>query len=97
MAKFVFPDEIISEFCRKNHILKLSLLGPAADSGPEYPLDLIVEFVPETIPGFLRLAEMETEISQQLKRKITLTTPFDFTRSSLTQALKTSEVLYARE
>ena len=58
--------ENIAEFCRKHHIRKLSLFGSVLreDFRPESDVDVLVEFKLGHVPGFIRLASMELELSK---------------------------------
>ncbi len=60
----VSPDEL-ADFCRRHHIRKLSFFGSVLrkDFGPESDVDVLVEFEPGHVPGFIRLFEIEQEFS----------------------------------
>lgn len=60
----VSPEEIAG-FCRKHRIRKLALFGSVLreDFGPESDVDVLVEFEPGYVPGFIRLFEIEQEFS----------------------------------
>jgi len=62
------PKDQIAEFCRQNHIRKLALFGSILreDFRPESDVDVLVEFEPEHGPGFLRLYELEQQLSRLL-------------------------------
>ena len=66
-----FPKEKIEVLCRKHHIRKLSLFDSALrdDFGIESDVDVLVEFEPEQTAGLLRLAGVEIELSEILKKK----------------------------
>jgi len=70
------PKEEIEQFCQRHHIRKLSLFGSVLrdDFRPESDVDFLVEFEPEHIPGFIRLAGMEIELSEIVGRKADLRT-----------------------
>lgn len=72
----------ISEFCHFHHIQKLSLFGSILrqDFGPDSDVDFLVEFEPAHIPGLLKIAAMEQELSQIVGRKADLRTPNDLSR-----------------
>ena len=91
------PREKIAEFWRRNHIRRLSLFGSAlrGDFGPESDIDLLVEFDPDHIPGLIRLAGMENELSAILGRKVDLRTPQDLSRYFREEVLNSAEVQYA--
>lgn len=69
--------EAIADFCRRNHIRKLSLFGSVLrdDFTLESDVDVLVEFEPEAIPGFFDLVGMKEELSGILGRDVDLKTP----------------------
>ncbi len=71
------PSEKIAEFCKKNHIRKLSLFGSALreDFRFDSDVDVLVEFEPDTIVGMIRLGGLEIELGEILGRKVDLNTP----------------------
>ena len=71
------PSEKIAEFCKKNHIRKLSLFGSALreDFRFDSDVDVLVEFEPGTRVGMIRLAGLEIELGEILGRKVDLNTP----------------------
>jgi hypothetical protein len=72
------PQTELSKFCQRHLITKLSLFGSVLrnDFTPESDLDFLVEFKPNYIPTFFKLAQMERELSTLFKgRKIDLRTP----------------------
>jgi predicted nucleotidyltransferase len=71
------PSDLISHFCQKNHIGRLSLFGSVLrdDFTSESDIDFLVEFEPGYTPGFFKLVEMEQELSRNIQgRKIDLRT-----------------------
>ena len=91
------PKERIKEFCKMHHIRKLSLFGSALrdDFSPESDLDILVEFDPAHIPGFIRLAGMEIELTEILGRKVDMRTAQDLSRYFRDEVLNSSKVQYA--
>lgn len=91
------PKEKIAEFCKKNYIRKLSLFGSVlrGDFGPDSDIDLLVEFHPDHIPGLIRLAGMEIELTHLLGRKVDLRTSQDLSRYFREEVLNSAEVQYA--
>ena len=72
--KLIIPKEPLAEFCRRNHIRKLSLFGSVLreDFGPESDVDVLVEFEPGYTLGW-DIMDLEEELSQMLGgRKIDL-------------------------
>ena len=77
------PKRKPAAFRRAHGIRRLSVFGSALrdDFGPDSEIDLLVEFDPEHIPGLLRLAGMELELSELCHgRKVDLRTPEDLSR-----------------
>lgn len=94
------PKNKLAAFCRANGIRRLSVFGSALrdDFGPDSDIDLLVEFDIDRIPGLLRLAGMELELSELFGgRKIDLRTPQDLSRYFRRQVIGEAEVQYARE
>jgi predicted nucleotidyltransferase len=69
------PAQKIADFCRRNHILSLSLFGSVLrdDFRPDSDVDVLVEFDPQHVPG-LAFFEMEAELGEILGRKVDLVT-----------------------
>ena len=91
------PKEKIEEFCKKHHIRKLSLFGSVLrdDFTPESDLDILVEFDPAHIPGLIRLAGMEIELTEILGRKVDMRTAQDLSRYFREDVLNSAKVQYA--
>ena len=88
----------IASFCKKHHILKLSLFGSILrdDFEPNSDIDVLVEFERGHVPSFFRLFDMEDELSVLLEgRKVDLRTPEDLSRHFRQSVLATAVVQYA--
>lgn len=87
---------MIAEFCKRHHIRKLLLFGSCLhdDFGPESDIDLLVEFEPDHIPGFITLSGMEIELSETIGRKVGLRTPEDLSRYFHKEVVESAEVQY---
>ena len=59
------PAEKIKSFCQKSHIRKLAFFGSVLrdDFRPDSDVDVLVEFKAGHVPGFIRLFQMEEELS----------------------------------
>jgi uncharacterized protein len=59
------PAEKIKSFCQKSHIRKLSFFGSVLGDNfrPDSDVDVLVEFESGHVPGFIRLSQMEEELS----------------------------------
>jgi predicted nucleotidyltransferase len=92
------PQEILAEFCRRNHILRLSLFGSVLhDSfGPNSDVDVLVEFDPDHVPGFA-LIRIQDELSALLGgRNVDLVTPKFLNRRIRKQVESEARVQYAQ-
>ena len=90
------PKEPLAEFCRRNHVRKLALFGSVLrdDFRPDSDVDVLVEFEPGASVGFFRLAAMETELTELLKRRVDLRTPAELSRYFRDEVLREAEVQY---
>ncbi len=90
------PRQAIAEFCRRHHIRRLSLFGSILreDFGPESDIDMLVEFEPGKVPGYLRMAGLEIEMSGILGRKADLRTAAELSRHFREEVLKGARVQY---
>jgi uncharacterized protein len=85
--------EKIAEFCRRNHIRKLALFGSALgdEFRPDSDIELLVEFYPDHIPGLIRLAGMEIELTEIVGRKVDLRTEEDLSNYFRDEVVKSAE------
>jgi uncharacterized protein len=98
-ARIVVPKEQLAEFCRRHHICKLSLFGSVLrdDFRPNSDVDVLVEFEPNHIPGLIRFAGMELELSKLLGgRKVDLNTPKFLSPYFRDEVLAEAEVQYVQ-
>lgn len=89
----------IKDFCNIHGIQKLSFFGSVLrdDFGLDSDVDILVEFVPGTRVGFIRLAGIEQELSVLIGRKVDLRTPAELSRYFRDDVLRTAKVEYVRE
>ena len=62
--------EKIRAFCEVNGIQRLSLFGSVLTDrfGPESDVDVLIDFLPGSVPGFFRLAAIEADLAQLFGR-----------------------------
>lgn len=95
LAEYV-SNKKLGDFCRRNHITKISLFGSAlrnklrADSD----IDILVDFDPEHIPGLFELSGMEMELSEMIGRKVDLRTAEELSRYFRDDVLKKARIEY---
>jgi uncharacterized protein len=99
MERIALDARRIAAFCRQNHIRRLSLFGSALreDFHPESDVDILVEFEPHRVPGLIRLAEMELELSDLLGRKVDLRTAQDLSRYFRDEVVASAQVVYEQK
>ncbi len=90
----------ISLICQRWHISKLSLFGSVLrnDFTPASDVDVLVEFEPGFTPGFLKLYQLQEELSACLgKRPIDLVTFKSLNPRIRDHILETAETYYVAE
>ena len=92
------PNELIGEFCRRNHIRKLSLFGSVLTSRfrPESDVDMLVEFEEAARPTLLTMARLERELSDLMGRKVDLRTAGELSRYFRNEVAATALPQYER-
>ena len=90
-------DQKLAEFCKRNHIRKLSLFGSVLrdDFRSDSDVDVLVEFELGEHVGFIRMACMENELSDMIGRKVDMRTPQDLSRYFRDEVVSSAEVCYA--
>ncbi len=73
---------ILDGFCRRNHIIRLSIFGSMlkGEQTLQSDIDLLVQFHPGHIPGLLSLAGMEIGLSNLLGKKVDFRTAQDLSK-----------------
>lgn len=86
----------LAEFCRKNHIRKLSIFGSAVrgDLQPDSDIDLLVEFEQDLTPGLFSIIRMEMELAEMLGRVVDLRTPEDLSQYFRDEVVRNAEIQY---
>jgi hypothetical protein len=80
--KIAVDRDRLAQFCRRNHIVRLSLFGSVLTDrfGPGSDVDVLVEFAPDHTPGLFDIARMERELSAIVGRKVDIRTAEDLSR-----------------
>ena len=88
--------EKLIEFCRRNHIQRLSLFGSAVHGQlrPDSDIDLLVEFEPERTPGLFSIVKMEMELSNVLGRKVDMRTAEDLSQYFRDEVVENAKLQY---
>lgn len=93
------PKQRLKSFCREHGIKWLAIYGSALrdDFGPESDVDVLVEFEPDRVPGFLGLAGMQLELQELFSgRTIDLRTPEDLSPYFRQDVLEAAEIQYVQ-
>lgn len=94
------PIAKIKQFCQKYHINKFALFGSVLrnDFTPNSDIDVLVEFQSGYTPGFIKLHQIQEEISQLFEgREIDLVTPKFLNYQIRDRILSEMEVCYVAE
>ncbi|MCK9419040.1 MAG: nucleotidyltransferase domain-containing protein [Nitrospirae bacterium] len=96
-AKIELSSDAIAAFCRKHHIRRLALFGSVLGDGfrSDSDVDVLVEFESGHVVGLLRMAGIERELSELVRRQVDLRTPADLSRYFRDDVLASAEVQYA--
>lgn len=95
-----YDREQIRAFCETHGVSRLALFGSVLTDqfGPESDIDVLIDFLPDCVPGFFKLAALEADLTELFgHRKIDLRTPQDLSRHFRDEVLANAEVQYARE
>lgn len=87
----------LEQFCRDNGIRWFAIYGSALrdDFGPESDINVLVDFMPDRIPGLLGVVGMEIALSDLFGgRKVDLRTPNGLSRYFRQDVLDTAETRY---
>jgi len=89
-------NDKLAEFCKRNHIRKLSVFGSAVRGqlGPDSDIDLLVEFEENHTPGLFSIVAMEIELAEMLGRKIDMRTPEDLSQYFRDEVMQNAELQY---
>jgi hypothetical protein len=87
----------LSNFCRRNHIVRLSFFGSVLrdDFGPGSDADMLAEFDPGAVVTLLDMARMEIELAEMIGRTVDLRTPAELSRYFRDDVVANAEVQYA--
>lgn len=97
VLRTAIPLNGLETFCQKYQVRELALFGSAlrVDFGPHSDIDILVEFEPQARIGFIRLSQMQRELSALLNRPVDLV-PKAGLKPRIRQAvLGSAEIIYA--
>jgi len=89
------PSERIADFCRRNHICKLSFFGSVLT--PRFRADSDVDFLVEFEPGVpVSYFDLVGKLSEVIGRKVDLRTPDELSRYFRDKVVRQAIVQYER-
>jgi predicted nucleotidyltransferase len=96
LTEHISKDKLV-KFCKENHMRKLSLFGSALRDKlrEDSDIDLLVEFEEGHVPGLLKFAEIEIELTKMIGRKVDLRTPAELSRFFRNEVLSQARIEYA--
>jgi uncharacterized protein len=98
MNTLSYDKQALARFCYRYRIRRLSLFGSVLKRSDhqDSDVDFLVEFYPDAVPGYFRLARIEAELSELLGgRRVDLRTPQELSRYFRDQVLREAEVQFA--
>lgn len=90
------PRDKLADFCKRNHIEKLSVFGSCVrgELQPDSDIDILVEFEQDLTPGLFTIVKMEMELTEMLGRKVDMRTAEDLSRYFRDEVVQNAELQY---
>ena len=90
------PKDKLADFCKRNHISRLSVFGSSVrgESRPDSDIDILVEFERDKTPGLFALVKMEMELTEMLNRKVDMRTAEDLSRYFRDEVVRNAQLQY---
>jgi predicted nucleotidyltransferase len=97
MKSLSYDRAALARLCRAHGVRRLALFGSVLSGAdrPDSDVDLLIEFEPDAVPGFLGLAEIEAQLSGLLGRRVDLRTPDELSRYFRETVEQAAEVQFA--
>ena len=96
LANLPIDEASIADFCQRHHLRRLAFFGSVLrdDFTENSDVDVLVEYSPEHVPGFIALAGMEEELSAILGRKADIRSAADLSRYFRDEVIREAQVQY---
>ncbi|TKJ33690.1 MAG: nucleotidyltransferase [Planctomycetes bacterium B3_Pla] len=90
------PRDKLADFCKRNHIERLSVFGSCVRGGlqPDSDIDILVKFEQDLTPGLFTIVKMEMELTEMLGRKVDMRTAEDLSRYFRDEVVRNAELQY---
>lgn len=98
MHRLPFDHDVLAKLCQRHRVRRLSLFGSVlkGTARPDSDIDLLVEFEPGAVPGFLGIAAIEAELSDLLGgKRVDLRTVSELSRFFRDDVAREAEVQFA--
>lgn len=94
--KISIPQDKITQFCQKNHIITMSLFGSVLTDQfkPKSDVDFLVEFQSDHIPSLFDIVTMEEELSRIIGRHADLKTANGISRYFRDDVIAKAQIIY---
>ena len=94
--KLEIPSDWLSDFCRCNRILRLSLFGSVLreDFHEGSDIDMLVEYEAGAQVGYFDMMRMQEELSDKLGASVDLRTPAELSKYFRGRVMEEAEVQY---
>jgi uncharacterized protein len=95
--EITIDHEKVADLCREYGVARLSVFGSAlrGDFNPSRSdVDLLVEFLPERVPGLFAFVDLEDQLSGAFGRKVDLSTPASLSKYFRDDVLASAEPMY---
>ncbi len=90
------PRDKLADFCKRNHIERLSVFGSCVrgELQPDSDIDILVKFEQDLTPGLFTIVKMEMELTEMLGRKVDMRTAEDLSRYFRDEVVRNAELQY---
>lgn len=90
------PRDKLADFCKRNHIERLSVFGSCVrgEPKPDSDIDILVKFEQDLTPGLFTIVKMEMELTEMLGRKVDMRTAEDLSRYFRDEVVQNAELQY---
>lgn len=97
-VRIPIDERQIADFCRRHHILKLTLFGSVLrdDFTADSDIDVLVIFEPGHVPG-LSFVDIQEELAGMLGRRVDLNTPGFLSPYIRERIAREAQLLYAED